>query len=184
MGEIDLIDVNQQARAPSSRNVAEAFKSSTPYLSYGLSWVVAPIAMNAETPPRAASPEGFRDRFEALIPTIQREWPAVARQTLEATRGSFDEVVEVISSQTGRTASVVKDQLLDLLEMAGDQTSRLADNLAPLEAQLENLLDELNTTLRPRIEKPVRERPLMAIGIATGVGVLLGLLLASGRRSS
>ncbi|MDP4707067.1 MAG: hypothetical protein NWR94_02510 [Cyanobium sp. MAG_237] len=121
--------------------------------------------MTAETPSRAASPEGFRDRFETLIPTIQREWPAVARQTLEATRGSFDEVVEVISSQTGRTASAVKVQLLDLLEVAGDQTSRLADNLAPLEAQLENLLDELNTTLRPRIEKPVRERPLMAIGI-------------------
>ncbi|MCP9882937.1 MULTISPECIES: glycine zipper domain-containing protein [Synechococcales] len=140
--------------------------------------------MTAETPPRVASPEGFRDRFETLIPTIQREWPAVARQTLEATRGSFDEVVEVIASQSGRTATVVKDQLLELLEVAGDQTSRLADNLAPMEAQLESLLDELNASLRPRIEKPVRERPLMAIGIATGVGVLLGLLLASGRRSA
>ncbi|MBD2423823.1 DUF883 family protein [Cyanobium sp. FACHB-13342] len=140
--------------------------------------------MTAETPPRAPSPEGFRERFETLIPTIQREWPAVARQTLEATRGSFDEVAEVIASQTGRTAAVVKDQLWELLEVASGQTSRLADNLAPIEAQLESLLDELNASLRPRIEKPVRERPLMAIGIAAGVGVVLGLLLASGRRSA
>ena len=143
-----------------------------------------PSPMTAETPPRAASPEGFRERFETLIPTIQREWPAVARQTLEATRGSFDEVAEVIASQTGRTAAVVKDQLWELLEVASGQTSRLADNLAPIEAQLESLLDELNASLRPRIEKPVRERPLMAIGIAAGVGVVLGLLLASGRRSA
>jgi len=128
--------------------------------------------------------QSFRERFETLIPTIQREWPAVARQTLEATRGSFDEVAEVIASQTGRTAAVVKDQLWELLEVASGQTSRLADNLAPIEAQLESLLDELNASLRPRIEKPVRERPLMAIGIAAGVGVVLGLLLASGRRSA
>ena len=40
--------------------------------------------MTAETPPRSASPEGFRDRFETLIPSIQGEWPAVARQPLEA----------------------------------------------------------------------------------------------------
>jgi adenosylmethionine-8-amino-7-oxononanoate aminotransferase len=95
-----------------------------------------------------------------------------------------DEVAEVIASQTGRTAEVVKGQLLELLQVAGEQTSRLASTLEPLEEQLESLLDELNATLRPRIEKPVREKPLMAIGIAAGVGVLLGLLLASGRRSS
>ena len=144
--------------------------------------------MTSETPtreaPSAGSPDRFRERFETLIPTIQREWPDVARHTLEATRGSFDEVAEVIASQTGRTAEVVKDQLLDLLQVAGEQTSRLASSLEPLEAQLESLLDELNATLRPRIEKPVRDKPLMAIGIAAGVGVLLGLLLASGRRSS
>jgi ElaB/YqjD/DUF883 family membrane-anchored ribosome-binding protein len=60
----------------------------------------------------------------------------------------------------------------------------VAESLSPLEEQLEQLLDDLNATLRPRIEKPVRERPLMALGIAAGIGLLAGLLLSSGRRSA
>ena len=126
----------------------------------------------------------FRDRFETLLPSIQREWPEVARHTLEATRGSFDTVVEVIARHTGRTSEGVKQQLLDLVQVTGDQAYQLADSLRPLEEQLEQLLDDLNASLRPRIEKPVRERPLMALGLAAGVGVLVGLLLASGRRSA
>ena len=126
----------------------------------------------------------FRERFEALLPTIQQQWPEVARQTLEATRGSLDEVAEVIAAQTGKTASVVREQLQELLQLAGEQTHRLASTLEPLERQLEDLLDDLNATLRPRIEKPVRERPLLALGLAGGVGLLIGLLLASGRRSN
>lgn len=126
----------------------------------------------------------FRERFESLLPTIQREWPEVARHTLEATRGSFDHLVEVIAGQTGRTSVVVREQLLELMQVSGDQAQQLADSLKPLEEQLEHLLDELNGTLRPRLEKPVRERPLLALGIAAGLGLLTGLLLASGRRSS
>lgn len=138
--------------------------------------------MNLETATTAAQQQ-FKERFDTLIPTIQREWPEVARQTLEATRGSLDEVAEVIAEHTGKTASVVRDQLQELLQVAGEQTSRLATSLEPLERQLEDLLDDLNATLRPRIEKPVRERPLLALGLAGGVGLLLGLMLASGRRS-
>jgi ElaB/YqjD/DUF883 family membrane-anchored ribosome-binding protein len=131
-----------------------------------------------------ATPGSFRERFDSLLPEIQRQWPEVARHTLEATRGSFDDLAHTLAGHSGRTVSAVKQQLLELAEAAGDQTGRLADQLQPLEAQLESLLDELNATLRPRIEKPVRERPLMALGIAAGVGVVLGLLLASGRRSA
>lgn len=125
----------------------------------------------------------FRERFEALIPTIQRQWPEVARHTLEATRGSLDHAVEVISRQTGLTTGGVKRQLLELLHSTGEQAHQVADTLRPLEEQLEQLLDDLNTNLRPRIEKPVREKPLMALGIAAGVGLVLGMLL-SGRRSA
>jgi ElaB/YqjD/DUF883 family membrane-anchored ribosome-binding protein len=128
--------------------------------------------------------DAFRERFDTLIPTIQREWPQVARHTLEATRGSLDEVAAVIASQTGRTATVVQGQLLELLQVAEQQTHRIAHTLEPLEDQLERLLDELDATLRPRIEKPVRERPLLALGIAAGVGLLTGLLLSSARRSA
>ena len=141
-----------------------------------------PQASSPAAESRAASQ--FRDRFESLLPSIQREWPEVARSTLEATRGSFDTVVEVIARQTGRTSEGVKHQLLELVQVTGDQAHHLADSLRPLEEQLEQLLDDLNASLRPRIEKPVRERPLMALGIAAGVGVLVGLLLASGRRSA
>ncbi|MFM1812048.1 MAG: hypothetical protein RLZZ336_986 [Cyanobacteriota bacterium] len=132
----------------------------------------------------AAVVDLFRERFETLIPAIQRHWPEVARHTLEATRGSFDEVAQVIASQSGRTAHTVRRQLLELVAVAGDQTQRLGESLEPLEHQLESLLDELNATLRPRIEKPVRERPLLALGVAAGVGLVLGLLLSSGRRSA
>lgn len=138
--------------------------------------------MNPDT--ATTTQQQFRERFEALLPTIQREWPEVARQTLEATRGSLDDVAEVIAEHTGKTASVVREQLQELLQVAGEQTSRLASSLEPFERQLEDLLDELNANLRPRIEKPVRERPLLALGLAGGIGVLLGLMLASGRRSA
>ncbi len=131
-----------------------------------------------------AAPGSFRERFDSLLPEIQRQWPEVARHTLEATRGSLDELAHTLAGHSGRTVTAVKQQLLELAEAAGDQTGRLADQLQPLEAQLEHLLDELNATLRPRIEKPVRERPLMALGLAAGVGVVLGMLLASGRRSA
>jgi ElaB/YqjD/DUF883 family membrane-anchored ribosome-binding protein len=126
----------------------------------------------------------FRERFDTLLPTIQQQWPEVARHTLEATRGSFDQLVEVISRQTGGATPRVKQQLLDLVQATSQQAQQVGDSLKPLEEQLEQLLDDLNRTLRPKLEKPVRERPLLALGVAAGVGILLGLILSPGRRSA
>ncbi len=41
----------------------------------------------------------FRERFESLLPTIQEYWPDLAWDTLEATRGSREEMVRVIAQQ-------------------------------------------------------------------------------------
>lgn len=125
----------------------------------------------------------FRERFDSLLPSIQERWPDLAQHTLEATRGSVDELVRLIESSTGLTAQGVREQLEDLFHNSGDHGLDWAERLDPLEEQLEQLLDELNTALRPKIEAPVRQRPLLAVGVALGVGLLLGSMLRGGRRS-
>ena len=125
----------------------------------------------------------FSEQFENLLPKIQERWPDLAKQTLEATKGSLDDLINVISIHSGNNSFGVKEQLEEIFHSATDTTRGLAESLEPLEKQLENLLDELNSSLRPRIEKPVRKRPLLAIGIAAGIGVLFGILLGGGRRN-
>jgi ElaB/YqjD/DUF883 family membrane-anchored ribosome-binding protein len=134
-------------------------------------------------PGYVAAASQLREHFQSLLPAIQRQWPEVAAQTLEATRGSLEPLVHVIAEQTGRTTEVVRTQLMELAQVTTHQAHQFVDSLRPLEQQLEHLLDDLNATLRPRIERPVRARPLLSIGVAAGVGLLLGLVLASGRRS-
>ena len=129
------------------------------------------------------SDQWFTESFETLLPRIQERWPDLAQQTLEATRGSLDEVISVIAAHSGKTTQGVQEQLEDLLHTASNRTKGLAESLEPLEKQLEELLDELNSTLRPKIETPVRQRPLLAIGIAAGIGVVLGILISGGRKS-
>ncbi len=127
------------------------------------------------------SDQWLNEQFENLLPRIQEQWPDLAKQTLEATKGSLDDLVRVISLHSGNSNYGVKEQLEEIFETAGDKTKDFAKSLEPLEKQLEELLDELNTTLRPRIEKPVREKPIMAIGIAAGIGIIIGLLIKGGR---
>ena len=144
-------------------------------------WKDFSAAMDAQ--PNGSSDHHFRERFDSLLPSIRRRWPDLAHHTLEATRGNMDEVVRLIEQNTGLTPQGVREQLEELMHSAGESGRHLADSLDPLEQQLEQLLDELNTTLRPRIERPVRQRPLLALGVALGVGVLIGTMLSGGRRS-
>ena len=141
-------------------------------------------SVEAEQSIAEKSPEQwFNEQFDNLLPKIQERWPDLAKQTLEATKGSLDDLINVISIHSGKNSFGVKTQLEEIFNSATDTTRGLAESLEPLEKQLEDLLDELNSTLRPRIEKPVRKRPLLAIGIAAGIGVLFGILLGGGRKN-
>ena len=141
-------------------------------------------SVEAEKPIAEKSPEQwFNEQFDSLLPKIQERWPDLAKQTLEATKGSLDDLINVISVHSGKNSFGVQEQLEEIFHSATDTTRGIAESLEPLEKQLEELLDELNSTLRLRIEKPVRKRPLLAISIAAGIGVLFGILLGGGRRN-
>ena len=141
-------------------------------------------SFEADKPIAEKSPEQwFNEQFDNLLPKIQERWPDLAKQTLEATKGSLDDLINVISLHSGKNSFGVQEQLEEIFHSATDTTRGIAESLEPLEKQLEELLDDLNSTLRPRIEKPVRKRPLLAISIAAGIGVLFGILLGGGRRN-
>ena len=122
------------------------------------------------------------EKIDNLIPFIKEKWPNIGQQTLEATKGSIDDLVEVIASHSGSSAIGIKSQLFEIIDSIRDNNWEISEKIEPIESQLEELLEELNNTLRPKIESPIRKKPLLSIAIAAGIGLLIGSLLNSGRK--
>ena len=127
------------------------------------------------------SEKWLREKIDSLIPLIQEKWPTIAQQTIEATKGSIDELVGTISSQTGTSSKRIKDQLFEIIDSIRDNDWEFSKKIEPIESQLEELLDELNDTLRPKLESPIRKKPILSIAIAAGIGLLIGSLINNGK---
>ena len=128
------------------------------------------------------SEKWLREKIDNLIPLIQEKWPTIAQKTLETAKGSIDDLVGVIASHTGSSASGIRNQLFEIIESIQENNWDIAEKIEPIENQLEDLLDELNKTLRPKIENPIRKKPILSIAIAAGIGLLIGSLINSGRK--
>ena len=129
------------------------------------------------------SEKWVREKLDSLIPLIREKWPTIAQQTLEATKGGIDDLVGVIANQTGSSANGIKNQLFEIIDSIQDNSwEQISDKIEPIESQLEELLDELNNTLRPKIESPIRKKPILSIAIAAGIGLLIGTIITSGRK--
>ena len=88
----------------------------------------------------------LNDHFDNLLPKIQERWPDLAKQTLEATKGSLEDLINVISLHSGKNSFGVQEQLEEIFHSATDTTRGLAESLEPLEKQLEAILQELIQT--------------------------------------
>ena len=121
------------------------------------------------------------EKIDSLIPLIKEKWPNIAQQSLEATKGSIDDLVEAIASHSGTSVVGIKSQLFEIIDSIRENNLEISEKIEPIESQLEELLEELNNTLRPKIETPIRKKPLLSIAIAAGIGLLIGTLLNSGR---
>ena len=122
------------------------------------------------------------EKIDSLIPLIKEKWPTIAQQTLEATKGSIDDLVEVIANHSGTSAIGIKRQLFEIIDSIRENKWEISEKIEPIESQLEELLEELNNTLRPKIESPIRKKPILSIAIAAGIGLLIGTLINSGRK--
>ena len=72
---------------------------------------------NSDLPEKEViSEKWLLEKIDSLIPLIREKWPNIAQQTLEATKGSIDDLVEVISSQSGTSAIGIKSQLFEIID--------------------------------------------------------------------
>ena len=122
------------------------------------------------------------EKIDSLRPLIKEKWPNIAQQTLETTKGSIDDLVEVIASHSGTSVTGIKSQLFEIIDSIKEKHLEISEKIEPIESQLEELLEELNNTLRPKIESPIRKKPILSIAIAAGIGLLIGTLINSGRK--
>ena len=122
------------------------------------------------------------EKIDNLIPLIQEKWPNIAAKTIEATKGSIDDLVTVIEQNTGNSSLGIKKQLFEIIDSIQTNNWEISEHIEPIESQLEDLLDELNQTLRPKIENPIRQKPILSIAIAAGIGLLIGSLINTGRK--
>ena len=138
---------------------------------------------NSDLPEKEViSEKWFLEKIDSLIPLIKEKWPTIAQQTLEAAKGNIDDLIKVISSHSGTSAIGIKSQLFEIIDSIRENNWEISEKIEPIESQLEELLEELNNTLRPKIENPIRKKPLLSIAIAAGIGLLIGTLLNSGRK--
>ncbi len=128
------------------------------------------------------SEKWVREKIDRLIPLIKEKWPSIAHQTLETAKGSIDDLVGVIANHTGSSASGIKNQLFDIIDSIQENNWEISEKIEPIESQLEELLDELNNTLRPKIEHPIRKKPILSIAIAAGIGLIIGSLINSRKK--
>ena len=75
------------------------------------------------------SNQWFTQQFDEILPKIQEEWPDIAKQTIETTRGSLDDLVQILSDHSGKTSDGVVEQLEDILNAASYRTKEIAESL-------------------------------------------------------
>ncbi len=71
-------------------------------------------SVEAEEAIAEQSPEQwFNEQFDNLLPKIQAHWPDLAKQTLEATKGSLEDLINVISVHSGKNSFGVQETVLE-----------------------------------------------------------------------
>lgn len=141
--------------------------------------------MGTESDTKAPKPD---DAFIRLSKLIREEWPSVDEEALAATGGEHDRVVELVAARTEHTHALVRRHLEELKQLARERPakSRFVEDaeaaLQRLGARASELARELQGQAVREAKRQVDSKPLVSLLTALGVGLLIGLFLAGGRR--
>ena len=84
---------------------------------------------NSDLPEKEViSEKWLLEKIDSLIPLIKEKWPNIAQQTLEATKGSIDDLVEVIARHSGTSAVGIKSQLFEIIDSIRENNWEISES--------------------------------------------------------
>ena len=90
---------------------------------------------NSDLPEKEViSEKWLLEKIDSLIPLIKEKWPNIAKQTLEATKGSIDDLVEVIASHSGTSVIGTKSQLFEIIDSIRENNLEISEKIEPIES--------------------------------------------------
>jgi len=147
-----------------------------------------------KTSPAPLDADLLRARFRQLLPLLAEEWPDLNAVELEATEGEADALVDLICSRTEQTRALTRRQLAELLALVSASPRRprqaaaasAPPTIEPLDRlvqSLEEYLDDLTRQVKrdvaPLALNSAREHMGLALLLAGGFGLTLGLFLGA-----
>lgn len=114
---------------------------------------------------------------------IREEWPDVDRIALEQTKGDFDLVVALISTETDHSKTLVKKQLEEIATIANEnganqnEVRKLKQMVERLQAKSQDVTDYVKQQMMADAREKVNQNPLVALLTAVGFGLILGFIL-------
>ncbi|MES2641094.1 MAG: hypothetical protein V4850_16520 [Myxococcota bacterium] len=148
---------------------------------------------------KAPNPDAgrFQALFQELREPILEEWPDLEADALDATGGQLELVVVLVAEQTGRTRAVSRRLLRELMaeletppeprprprRAAREPEPRPLDPLerlfVSLESHVEDLTKQVKADVTPLAVDTVRQHLGVALLLAGGLGLMLGLFLGA-----
>jgi uncharacterized protein YjbJ (UPF0337 family) len=132
--------------------------------------------------------------WKQLKGKIKEKWGDISDDELQRVEGQFDQLIGLIQRKTGQGRQEIENMVNKLNEQAGGAVSRAASTAREYVDQAGERIRGATHHLRERTmegyeqtEAMVRRRPAEAVVTAFGTGLLVGLLIgvlaASGMRS-
>lgn len=125
----------------------------------------------------------FQGEWNEMSGKIQQQWGKLTDNDLHVIEGNNKEIYGLLQKYYGYAKDEVKDQVEEFLDGLADSSTDLKHQgrqiMAAVSDQMASLTSEVKRMVSrggEAVSEKVQEKPLMAVGAALSIGVILGYL--------
>ncbi|MEO8271358.1 MAG: hypothetical protein ABI557_16670 [Aureliella sp.] len=127
---------------------------------------------------KASSPT-IEDRWEELRSNIRKMWPDLSKDDLKAIGGDSRKLIALVHQKTGADVHEIEERIDELAASSEGLLNRVVRSTQQAFSTASEKVSEPLTQAYYSTRQQVMHSPVRSVGIAFGVGILIGLCSAS-----